>query len=77
MTKRICAKLFFQGLGENPCSLQPALKSNAPAFNPLGQAFYSVTSKVLYTGTVNKQERWCLWASNRKVAKSWFDSLMW
>jgi len=21
---------FFQGLGENTCSLQPALKSNAP-----------------------------------------------
>jgi len=22
--------IFFQGLGENTCSLQPALKSNAP-----------------------------------------------
>jgi len=24
------APIFFQGLGENTCSLQPALKSNAP-----------------------------------------------
>jgi len=29
-TRRICTKFFFQGLGENICSLQPALKSNAP-----------------------------------------------
>jgi len=28
-TRRICAKIFFQGLGENTCSLQPALKCNA------------------------------------------------
>jgi len=29
-TRQICAKLFFQGLGENICSLQPALKNTAP-----------------------------------------------
>jgi len=28
----IFAPNFFQGLGENPCLLQPALKSNAPSF---------------------------------------------
>jgi len=28
-TRQICAKIFFQGLGKNICSLQPALKSNA------------------------------------------------
>jgi len=28
-TRRICTKFFFQGLRENTCSLQPALKSNA------------------------------------------------
>jgi len=28
-TRRICA-IFFQGLGESTCSLQPALKSNEP-----------------------------------------------
>jgi len=28
MTRRICAKVF-QDLGENTCSLQPVLKSNA------------------------------------------------
>jgi len=27
--KRICAKFFYQGLRENTCSLQPALKSSA------------------------------------------------
>jgi len=27
MTRRICGN-FFQDLGENTCSLQPALKSN-------------------------------------------------
>jgi len=29
-TRQIGAKFFFQGLGENTCSLQLALKSNAP-----------------------------------------------
>jgi len=29
-TRWICAKFFFQGFGENTCSLQPALKSSAP-----------------------------------------------
>jgi len=28
-TRWICAKFFFQGLGENSCLLQPAWKSNA------------------------------------------------
>jgi len=28
-TRRICAKFFFRVLGENTCSLQPALKSSA------------------------------------------------
>jgi len=27
--QRICTKFFFQGLGENTCLLQPALKSSA------------------------------------------------
>jgi len=31
MTKRICAN-FFQGLEENTCLLQPALKNTAPAW---------------------------------------------
>jgi len=30
MTRQIYAKFFFQGLGENTCLLQPALKSSVP-----------------------------------------------
>jgi len=29
-TERVICANFFQGLGENTCSLQPALKINAP-----------------------------------------------
>jgi len=35
--KRICAN-FFQGSGENTCSLQPALKNTAP-----GLEIYSIS----------------------------------
>jgi len=54
-TRRICDK-FFQGLGENICSLQPALKSNAPGLKGTGQdppseyntlLFVSITSILL------------------------------
>jgi len=38
MTRHICAKFLFQGLGENNCSLQSALENIAPG--PLNLAMY-------------------------------------
>jgi len=35
-TRRICAN-FFQGLGVSTCSLQPALKSNAPGLSSIAE----------------------------------------
>jgi len=44
------ATIFFHGLGENTCSLQPALKSNAPAFInlslPLHRQLYKTVREI-------------------------------
>jgi len=38
-------QFFFQGLGENTCLLQPALKSTASAFNLLINWSYNLVEK--------------------------------
>jgi len=70
-TRRICAKF----LGENTCSLQPALKSNAPDLNTTNDKFHFFYTATTYCTIAATKSTFHLWSKFFTVTTSKSRSL--